>query len=97
MKFMLTCAVVPMTRNNNKGNRQNPKIVAAYRNVLADDAILMSQDRWCAYRPTAGNPEWRTRGNLHLDVQPWGYVGGDTNIEELQYATTLCPPSPLSS
>ena len=66
-------------------NRQNPKVVAAYRAVLEDDAILMSQDRWCAYRPSAANPEWQTRGNLHLDVQPWGYLGGETNIEQLQY------------
>jgi hypothetical protein len=38
------------------------------------------------YRPTAAHPEWKTRANLHLDVQPWGYVAGETHVEKLEYS-----------
>ena len=31
-----------------------------------------------SYRPSAGRPEWRTRGNLHLDLHPWHYLHGGT-------------------
>ena len=66
-------------------NRQNSNIVRAFRQLLGCEGVLVSQDRWCAYRPAKARPEWRTRGNLHLDVQPWGYVAGHTQVEDLAY------------
>ena len=45
--------------------------------------MLMSQDRFCLYRPTKGlrkeegvydEQGWKTRGNLHLDLHPWNYI-----------------------
>ena len=65
-------------------NRQNPRALACLAAALGlDDPrdALVSQDRWCVYRPTRGvevaagetrdYPEWKTRGNLHLDLNPW--------------------------
>eukprot|EP00041_Stephanoeca_diplocostata_P009395 m.144660 g.144660 ORF g.144660 m.144660 type:complete len:488 (-) comp17721_c0_seq1:41-1504(-) len=66
-------------------NRQHPKVIAALRAVLGSDDILVSHDRWCTYRPTHEHADWKTRGNLHLDVHPWGYVDGSTAVEGLQY------------
>jgi ectoine hydroxylase-related dioxygenase (phytanoyl-CoA dioxygenase family) len=70
-------------------NRQSPRVVGALAALLRADAaagapqrdgLLVSQDRWCFYRPTrAGallgedHPEWSTRQNLHLDLHPWAY------------------------
>ena len=68
------------------GNRQNPAVVGALRHALRCEDVLVSHDRWCVYRPTRGHPEWKTRGNLHLDVQPWSYVGGETQVEDLEYS-----------
>ena len=70
-------------------NRQDPRVIGAMTLLLDDEDVLMSQDRWCVYRPTRGlhppggessasppvdRPEWRTRGNLHLDLHPWNYM-----------------------
>ena len=65
-------------------NRQNPRALACLAATLGlDDPrdALVSQDRWCVYRPTRDVevapgetrdfPEWKTRGNLHLDLNPW--------------------------
>lgn len=105
-------------------NRQNPLVVSSLARTLscAGQDVIVSQDRWCVYRPTrnvpmaaavtatggwggdacstlaaagrtaaaaaAGStaatavmtrcdmPEWRTRGNLHLDLNPWTYNAG---------------------
>lgn len=72
-------------------NRQNPLLCAAIATLLGTEDFLVSQDRFCTYRPTqAGpgfpaHPEWKTRGNLHLDVHPWNYLSGATALEELDY------------
>ena len=102
-------------------NRQNPKVAACLARTLrcanGPRDIIVSQDRWCVYRPTKSvpvgppvvhgscsverngeiernrdaeehggakasgvevrdMPEWRTRGNLHLDLNPWTYNAG---------------------
>ena len=112
-------------------NRQAKRLVCALAAALeAGDAeaghalggshgMVISQDRWCLYRPTrnvpvpvhvcgggaggggAGErgdveeapqeicfrdfPEWRTRSNLHLDVNPWCYVAGHRGVEDLGF------------
>lgn len=70
-------------------NRQHPNLVKAYQLLLNDERILVSQDRWCAYRPTKTNTDWATRENLHLDVQPWSYISGTTDIEHLKYESLV--------
>eukprot|EP00037_Helgoeca_nana_P008613 m.76649 g.76649 ORF g.76649 m.76649 type:complete len:446 (-) comp19048_c0_seq1:133-1470(-) len=67
-------------------NRQSPRVLTAMRAVLGVSDILVSHDRWCVYRPTLDHPEWRTRGNVHLDVHPWRYTAGETAVEDLPYA-----------
>ncbi|CAK9077140.1 unnamed protein product [Durusdinium trenchii] len=64
-------------------NRQNCNVIRAFKNILGD-GILVSQDRWCLYRATqrGGVP---TRNNLHLDLHPWRYLDGNTQIEDLRY------------
>jgi hypothetical protein len=70
-------------------NRESPRVVAALAALLGADVrpcaprragLLVSQDRWCFYRPTragallaADQPEWGTRENLHLDLHPWAW------------------------
>ena len=50
--------------------------------------VIVSQDRWCVYRPTVNvpvgvgdgttdKPEWRTRPNVHLDLHPWNFNARD--------------------
>ena len=65
-------------------NRQHETVAACLARVLgirdpAED-LLVSHDRWCVYRPTRGvpdgvgdRPDWKTRANLHLDLNPWTY------------------------
>jgi hypothetical protein len=73
--------------------------------------VIVSQDRWCLYRPTRGlslrrrpsadddvengrettvtttelvdKPEWKTRGNLHLDLNPFTYGDDALNARAL--------------
>jgi hypothetical protein len=77
-------------------NRQNPNVVAALSLLVGTDDVLVSQDRFCLYRPTRGivespgaaavdKPEWKTRGNLHLDIHPWHYLDNTTEIEDLAF------------
>ena len=64
-------------------NRCNQYVVKALRLLLNKTDILVSHDRWCLYRPTKNiktedcsidRPEWKTKGNLHLDLNPWLYL-----------------------
>lgn len=74
-------------------NRCNEFVVKALRLLLDETDILLSHDRWCFYRPTKSiesggisrdMPEWKTQGNLHLDLNPWTYLEGDSS-QQLQY------------
>ena len=75
-------------------NRCNHKLVQAMRFLLRDDRILMSHDRWCLYRPTkflndmgkvVCMPAWKTPSNLHLDLNPWGYLQDKLSDQNLSY------------
>ncbi|CAE7350428.1 COMT [Symbiodinium necroappetens] len=83
-------------------NRQNSRVYAALDAVLPrigsledfdsphpdPDSVVVTQDRWCIYRPAARDDGWRTAENLHLDVNPWTYAGlKATEIETLRYGT----------
>ncbi|CAE7539199.1 unnamed protein product [Symbiodinium natans] len=83
-------------------NRQNPRVYAALDAVLPrighledfdsphpePDSVVVTQDRWCIYRPAADDETWRTAENLHLDVNPWTYAGlKATEIESLRYGS----------
>lgn len=47
-------------------------MVKALKAILGpEEAILVSHDRWCLYRPTEVGGGKPTRNNLHLDLHPW--------------------------
>ena len=64
-------------------NRQHENVATCLARVLRIDDpytdLLVSHDRWCVYRPTKNvpgvgdRPDWKTRPNLHLDLNPWTY------------------------
>jgi hypothetical protein len=75
-------------------NRCNPNVIRAFQTVLRDQNILLSHDRWCAYRPTKSiqigteivdKPNWKTKENLHVDLNPWTYFSSEPLIEDLKY------------
>lgn len=74
-------------------NRQNPMLHRLFAELMEDENLLVSHDRWTLYRPTKGgeaglvadHEEWATRTNVHLDLNPWRYVCND---EETKAATT---------
>ena len=75
-------------------NRCNPSVLRSFQMVLHADDLLVSHDRWCVYRPTRNvqingllcdKPCWRTRENLHLDLNPWTYFDGSTSLDGLKY------------
>lgn len=75
-------------------NRCCVKVLRAFRTLIQDDDILVSHDRWCVYRPTRdilfkngvrSMPQWKTRENLHLDLNPWTYFSEIKPLEDLRY------------
>jgi len=75
-------------------NRCHPNVLRSFRLLIQDDDILISHDRWCAYRPTRGvsldgvhsdRPDWKTKENLHLDLNPWTYFQDTLPLEDLEY------------
>lgn len=72
-------------------NRQSPRVHAALDAVLARlpdpegekpygphpsmNSVVVSQDRWCVYRPCKQHSDWKTSENLHLDINPWSFKG----------------------
>lgn len=77
-------------------NRQNETVAKCLARVLrVDDPsedLLVSHDRWCVFRPTrdvpgvGDRPDWKTRANLHLDLNPWTY-GAARETDALDAAT----------
>jgi hypothetical protein len=57
------------------------------------NSIVVSQDRWCMYPPSLGDPNRQTNNpGAHLDICPWSYYPGvsrrldpETDIEGLLY------------
>ena len=77
-------------------NRSNAKVLEAFRLLLEDEDILVSHDRWCVYRPTRNilfkgghrdMKQWKTKENLHLDLNPWTYFSDAMPLEDLTYET----------
>ena len=74
-------------------NRSAPALLGCFGALLgcAPEELLVSQDRWCLYRPTTdargeeAHPEWRTDTKLHLDMHPWQYRASGSGAEALRY------------
>eukprot|EP01112_Ceratiomyxa_fruticulosa_P020568 TRINITY_DN703_c0_g2_i2.p1 TRINITY_DN703_c0_g2~~TRINITY_DN703_c0_g2_i2.p1 ORF type:complete len:238 (-),score=46.71 TRINITY_DN703_c0_g2_i2:58-771(-) len=56
-------------------NRTNPNVYNVFRTLLGEDDLLVNHDRACFFRPTLVNNSWSTAANLHLDVNPWIWMG----------------------
>eukprot|EP00004_Rigifila_ramosa_P021718 TRINITY_DN5832_c0_g1_i1.p2 TRINITY_DN5832_c0_g1~~TRINITY_DN5832_c0_g1_i1.p2 ORF type:complete len:358 (+),score=78.33 TRINITY_DN5832_c0_g1_i1:71-1075(+) len=66
-------------------NRQNPHIHRAFATVLGTPDLLVSHDRATIYRPTvsedgADASHLRTATNVHLDLNPRGFLDNDAAI-----------------
>mmetsp|Transcript_13190 Transcript_13190/g.19196 ORF Transcript_13190/g.19196 Transcript_13190/m.19196 type:complete len:360 (+) Transcript_13190:107-1186(+) len=62
--------------------RQEPVIHQCFASVLQKEHIIVNHDRWLLQRATKdidGNgtncAEWETPRNIHLDLNPWEYMG----------------------
>ena len=55
-------------------NRQHPKVVSSFQNILDTQEIVVNEDRFAVMRPTKVNSEWKTLDSwLHWDKNPWAY------------------------
>jgi ectoine hydroxylase-related dioxygenase (phytanoyl-CoA dioxygenase family) len=69
-------------------NRCNPNIHTAFSTVMGTRHLMLSHDRFTIYRPTkrcVDGPQFSTRTNLHLDIDPWRFLANDSDIESLRY------------
>jgi len=70
-------------------NRQNPLIYKVFSLLLQEPNLIVNHDRWCLFRPTKqiyfpetqnflDKPNWATKTNLHMDMNPFGYYDPNT-------------------
>lgn len=71
-------------------NRQNPNLHKAFSLVLGTDKLFVNHDRYGLFRPTKNVPtsqnsstfvdhkDWKTQPNIHLDMNPWGFIEDKT-------------------
>lgn len=64
-------------------NRQIPNIHAAFARILQTENLLTNQDRYGMFRPAKNHPKRTTQTNLHLDMNPWGYIDGKTKFSSI--------------
>jgi len=65
--------------------RQNTNIHYCFASIIGRTDIMVSHDRWLLHRPTRNiggvlgqdRLDWETRRNIHLDMNPWEFVGDD--------------------
>eukprot|EP01080_Neovahlkampfia_damariscottae_P012655 gene12655-6555_t len=64
-------------------NRQNENIYKAFSLILEKKELIVNHDRGVIFRPTGIKSEWKTKHNLHLDMNPfdWLYSKEDKFIE----------------
>ena len=82
-------------------NRSAPALLGCFGALLgcAPEELLVSQDRWCLYRPTTdargeeAHPEWRTDTKLHLDLKQRRHRGGLPEDPTPAHHDVFCTPS----
>jgi hypothetical protein len=71
----------PVFRRAPLNNRQNPKVYDVFSTVLGNKALMVNHDRYGLFRRTCNAdgklcyPHWKTLKNIHLDMNPWVYMG----------------------
>jgi hypothetical protein len=81
--------------------RQDINIHRCFASIIGTDDLIVSHDRWLLHRPTRDvggigidRPEWESKRNIHLDLNPWEYTSnnclGDIQrrLGELDYANS---------
>ncbi|EFC38236.1 predicted protein [Naegleria gruberi] len=63
-------------------NRENENVYHAFKEIIGNEDLWVSMDRYGFFRPTVENEEWKSRRNIHLDRNPWNYVYNKNPIEE---------------
>jgi ectoine hydroxylase-related dioxygenase (phytanoyl-CoA dioxygenase family) len=85
----------PMITSNLLRNRQNPRLIEAFRILYDTKAsdLLINHDSGCFYRPTHTHEHYKTQSqypDLHVDFHPGGYQQPQPVIEKrdaLRYTT----------
>ena len=65
--------------------REHPAVHACFAGVLGERDLLCSHDRWVLYRRTLGvgggeRADWRTKRNVHLDLNPREFLADDAGV-----------------
>jgi len=69
-------------------NRSNPNVFKVFSELLKTKDLMTNIDRCCFFRPTLINKSWATRDNVHLDMNPFNWMGnGERQREELDSLT----------
>jgi len=85
-------------------NRQNPLLFRIFSLLLHSTNLIVNHDRWCFFRPTqniyssatntfTNQPNWSTKANLHMDMNPFAYRDPNTlsaiqtKLSKLSYGT----------
>eukprot|EP01100_Stratorugosa_tubuloviscum_P013958 TRINITY_DN71_c1_g1_i1.p1 TRINITY_DN71_c1_g1~~TRINITY_DN71_c1_g1_i1.p1 ORF type:complete len:287 (+),score=108.99 TRINITY_DN71_c1_g1_i1:56-916(+) len=74
-------------------NRQNELIYQVFANLMGRNDLLVNHDRFAFFRPTQNLivdpskppqsfPQWKTKTNLHLDMNPWRYFEANDQSED---------------
>ncbi|GAM20633.1 hypothetical protein SAMD00019534_038080 [Acytostelium subglobosum LB1] len=77
-------------------NRQNPRVYRVFAELLKNPDLMVNNDRCCFFRPTVntpgvalGKPEWSTKSNVHLDMNPFNWMGDGSmcrqELDRLRY------------
>jgi len=62
-------------------NRQNANVHRVFSTLIGTAQLLVNHDRWAIYRPTLlVGDEYRTRDNVHLDINPWRFQQDDASL-----------------
>jgi len=77
-------------------NRQNPLVLQGFSYLydLPVESLVINHDRGALFRPTEYSKNYKTKGNLHLDLDPWGFLKTDSskvmnNLANLRYGRKL--------
>jgi len=78
--------------------RQDKSIYQCFASIIGTENLIVSHDRWLLHRPTkdvgmmgVDKPEWETRRNIHLDMNPWEFMEDESKstimkrLENLNY------------
>jgi hypothetical protein len=74
-------------------NRQNRNLYRVFQTLIGSDDLRVNHDRWAIYRPTLTvGDEYRTRDNVHLDINPWRFQADDASLwrsidDQLRYSS----------